>query len=71
MFIVKLYDKELRHNIGSDNTLYIDLTTVKGAYNRVKRLNLKDYSYFEIYLKRETFYSNNNNQDQFIERVWL
>jgi hypothetical protein len=71
MFIVKLYDKDLKHNIGSDNTLYLRLKTINGIYKRLKSLNLKDYSYFEIYLKRETFYSNSNNQDQFIERVWL
>jgi hypothetical protein len=71
MFIVKLYDKELKHNIGSDNTLYLRLKTINGIYKRLKSLNLKDYSYFEIYLKRETFYSNSNNQDQFIVREWL
>ena len=72
MFIVKLYDKDLKHNIGSDNTLYLRLKTIKGAMKRVKSLDLKNkYYFYELYIKRDQFSSNSDNKDYYILKEYL
>ena len=72
MFIVKLYDHYGDHKIGSDNTLYLRLKTIKGAIKRVKSLDLKNkYYFYELYIKRDQFSSNSDNKDYYILKEYL
>lgn len=49
MYIIKFLDENYNHNLGSDNTRYIHLKTLRGVYNRLKSQFIpKNAQYFEI-----------------------